>query len=63
MIDRHEEPLFMEFDDFETGEMVSECRCDGIMTKQRRRIFTNIPATLDMAVCDRCGEIWYGQIR
>ena len=26
---------FLDFDDFEIGDMVKECPCDGIMSKQR----------------------------
>jgi hypothetical protein len=54
--------VFINFDDFEPGAMVKECRCDGIQAKRRIRLFANIPVVTDVAVCDRCGEVWDGRI-
>jgi len=54
--------VFLDFDDFAIGDMVKECRCDGIMSKQRVRLFPEIPVVTDIAVCDRCGAVWDGRI-
>ncbi len=57
------QPLFLDFDDFVVGDMVKECRCDGIMSKQRVRLFPNIPVVVDVGICERCGEMWDGRIQ
>jgi hypothetical protein len=57
-----QQATFLSFDDFESGAMVKECRCDGIMQKQRVRMFPEIPAVIDVGVCQRCGELWDGRI-
>lgn len=57
-----QKPLFLDFDDFTIGDMVKECRCDGIMSKQQVRLFSEIPAVIDIGVCERCGEVWDGRL-
>jgi hypothetical protein len=57
-----EKPLFLDFDEFKYGAMVKECRCDGIMSKQRVRPFPEIPVVIDLGICERCGEVWDGRI-
>ena len=51
------------FDDFLTGEMIAECECGGTMTKVVVRPLPEVPATLDAAVCSRCGDVWLGEQR
>jgi len=58
-----DEVVFLDFDSFGIGDMVSECRCDGIMTKQVIRPFAGIPVVIDVGICDRCGAIWDGRIQ
>jgi hypothetical protein len=57
-----QQPLFLDFDEFAYGAMVSECRCDGIMTKQCVRLFPDIPVVMDVGICDRCGATWDGRL-
>ena len=58
-----DEALFLDFDAFKVGDMVSECRCDGIMAKHTIRPFPGIPVVIDLGVCDRCGAVWDGRIQ
>ena len=53
---------FIDFDDFAIGDMVKECRCGGIMSKQRVRLFSDVPAVIDIGLCERCGDAWDGRI-
>ena len=59
---QNSEPQFLNFGDFEIGDMVSECRCDGIMTRQTVRLFPAVPVVTDVGICDRCGAIWDGRM-
>jgi hypothetical protein len=52
----------MDFQNFAIGDMVKECRCDGIMSKQQIRPFPEIPVVVDVGVCERCGETWDGRM-
>ncbi len=53
---------FLNFDDFAIGDMVKECRCDGIMSKQRVRLLPDVAVVTDVGLCERCGERWDGRI-
>lgn len=55
--------LFLDFDDFRLGDMVKECPCDGIVSKQRVRLFPDIPVVVDIGICERCGACWDGRIQ
>lgn len=57
-----EQAQFLNFDEFDIGDMVKECRCDGIVSKQRVRLFPEIAAVIDIGICERCGECWDGRL-
>jgi hypothetical protein len=61
-VNTEQRPLFLNFDEFEYGAMVSECSCDGVMEKRNLRLFPELPVVTDVAVCNRCGAMWYGRI-
>jgi len=55
---------FIDFSVFPVGGMVKECAgCAGIMSRQTIRIFADIHVVVDVAVCERCGEVWLGGLR